>query len=507
MDRPAFNFSRISGFRSILISAALVVPCFWLPIVSGNDLQSHLYNAWLATLIENGSIHGLWIGHQSTNVLTDLLLSWLLKTFGVSVAERVVCCAAVLIFFWGAFRFISAVRGQATYWLAPWLAVFSYGYVFQAGLLNYYLACGIVFWVLAAYWKGGIGWWAVAAIPLLFLAFLAHPMPVLWLIGIVGYCWIAKRISIRFQVALFLVCGAALLVIRLVLSSRYMTDWTRDQLIFATGIDQVLLRGWHYLPVALGLLLFCVILLFKSENLGDTLTGVSAQAYFLTAAAIVVIPTAIRSSTYSPSASLIADRLSLLSAVLLLALLSYSPFRRWYLYAALAGAAIFFCSLYVDVSGQARTETKIASLVAAVPADARVVQLVGHPPQGTSSLAPWRSGLFKRFGDRLFTLCCSRLSADHLLSRACVGQCFDFANYEPATGQFRIHPEPGNAVVMSTYYEVGSIAVGNFEIKTSYLPLYGLIRCGRDRDELSIRPLVAGETQATVVCPGFGTQQ
>ena len=115
--------------------------------------------------------------------------------------------------------------------------------------------------------------------------------------------------------------------------------------------------------------------------------------------------------------------------------------------------------------------------------------------------------MFKRFGDRLFTLCCSRLSADHLLSRACVGQCFDFANYEPATGQFRIHPEPFNAVVMSTYYEVGSIAVGNFEIKTSYLPLYGLIRCGRDRDELSIRPLVSGETQATVVCPGFRTQQ
>jgi len=33
----------------IAVSVALVIPCFWQPIVSGSDLQSHLYNAWLAT--------------------------------------------------------------------------------------------------------------------------------------------------------------------------------------------------------------------------------------------------------------------------------------------------------------------------------------------------------------------------------------------------------------------------------------------------------------------------
>ena len=58
-----------------IISAALVIPCFWQPIVSGSDLQSHLYNAWLAELIRGGTLHGLWIGHQSTNVLIDMLLS------------------------------------------------------------------------------------------------------------------------------------------------------------------------------------------------------------------------------------------------------------------------------------------------------------------------------------------------------------------------------------------------------------------------------------------------
>jgi hypothetical protein len=73
----------------IVVSVALVIPCFWQPIVSGSDLQSHLYNAWSAELIRGGNIQGLWIGHQSTNVLVDMLLSLLLKGFGVSGAERV----------------------------------------------------------------------------------------------------------------------------------------------------------------------------------------------------------------------------------------------------------------------------------------------------------------------------------------------------------------------------------------------------------------------------------
>ncbi len=501
MDRPASELSKIPGLRPVLVSAALAAPCFWLPIVSAFDLQSHLYNAWLATLIENGSIHGLSIGRQSTNVLVDVLLTALLKAFGVPAAERILCCATVLIFFWGAFRFITAVRGRPIYWLTPWLAVFSYGYVFQMGLMNYYLACGIVFWIFAFEWERGVGWWAIGAIPFLILAYLAHPMPVLWLVGIVGYTRIARRIPVRFQMLLFLVCVAALLAIRFFLESRYMTEWTRNQLIFCSGIDQIFLHGWYYLPPAILLFLFCVILLYQLESRGSVLTGVPAQAYYLTAIGIIVIPSAIRSSTYGASASLIADRLSLLSAVLLLALLSHATFKRWYLYAGVAGAAIFFGVLHEDVGIQARAELKIANMLSTLPDDARVVQLVGLQPRGENSPTAPREGLLKRIGDRAVALCCSRLGGNHLLSRACIGHCFDFANYEAATGQFRIHPEAGNAVVMSTFFEVGSIAVGHYEIKPSYLPLYGLIRCGANPGDVFIRPLKAGETQATVVCP------
>ena len=39
----------------------------------------------------------------------------------------------------------------------------------------------------------------------------------------------------------------------------------------------------------------------------------------------------------------------------------------------------------------------------------------------------------------------------HLLSRACLGHCFDYMNYEPSTGQFRIHALPGNRVVLGNW--------------------------------------------------------
>jgi hypothetical protein len=60
---------------------------------------------------------------------------------------------------------------------------------------------------------------------------------------------------------------------------------------------------------------------------------------------------------------------------------------------------------------------------------------------------------------------------------------------------------------MATFFEVGSIAVGNYEIKPGYLPLYGLIRCGPDPGDVIIRPLQAGETQATVICPDVWVPQ
>src|SRR5580704_11005943 len=214
---PKYLLSKLSrspwALRTV-VSAALVIPCFWQPIVSSADLQSHLYNAWLAKLIQDGNVHGLWIGHQSTNLVVDFLLAWLLRIFGVSGAERVATAVLVLLFFWGGFQFFCAVRGRPAYWVAPWLAILSYGYVFQQGLLNYYFSCSIVLWLFALLWRRPIEWGMLWAAPLLILAYLAHPLPVLWFLGVLAYCHLAQRLQLRFQILLFLGSASVLLLIR-----------------------------------------------------------------------------------------------------------------------------------------------------------------------------------------------------------------------------------------------------------------------------------------------------
>jgi hypothetical protein len=150
----------------------------------------------------------------------------------------------VLVFFWGAFHFISAVRGQTAYWLAPWLAIFSYGFVFQLGLANYYLSSGIVLWLLAILWRQRFGRRALWAAPLLILAWLAHPLPVLWFLGVATYCWLARRVEARIQAILFVVGVAAIFLVRSYIVAKYITFfWIRAQLALWTGADELLLHG------------------------------------------------------------------------------------------------------------------------------------------------------------------------------------------------------------------------------------------------------------------------
>jgi len=85
----------------ILISIVALIPCFWLPRIEAADLGSHTYNAWLASLVEQGQAPGLWIAPQHNNVLFDLLLLRLGTLFGFLAAEKIAASLAVLVFLWG----------------------------------------------------------------------------------------------------------------------------------------------------------------------------------------------------------------------------------------------------------------------------------------------------------------------------------------------------------------------------------------------------------------------
>ena len=97
---------RMGGRERVLmacVAAALLVPCVWQPHIEAVDLPSHLYNAWLARLIQHGQVSGLKLVHPATNVLADWLLSAGLRAFGPVWAARMVCAIAVEAFFWGRF--------------------------------------------------------------------------------------------------------------------------------------------------------------------------------------------------------------------------------------------------------------------------------------------------------------------------------------------------------------------------------------------------------------------
>src|SRR5712664_2873110 len=122
--RAAADFLRRFGLQALAVSAGLLIPCFWHRRIEAGDLGSHVYNAWLAQLIERGQAPGLYLARQWNNVLF--------------------------------------------------------------GFFNYYLSLGFGFFATAIVWSGrGKGLILVA--PLAALALIAHPQGFVWLVGCIGY--------------------------------------------------------------------------------------------------------------------------------------------------------------------------------------------------------------------------------------------------------------------------------------------------------------------------------
>src|SRR6202162_173985 len=117
------GFLRQFWLRVLLLFTVLAVPCFWHRRIEAGDLASHVYNAWLAQLIERGQAPGLYLARQWNNVLFDLLLLKLGDLFGLAAAQKIVASLCVLIFFWGAFALLAAVSRRPPWFLLPCLAM------------------------------------------------------------------------------------------------------------------------------------------------------------------------------------------------------------------------------------------------------------------------------------------------------------------------------------------------------------------------------------------------
>jgi hypothetical protein len=450
------------------LSALLLAPCYWLPRIQAGDLSSHIYNAWLAQLIESGRAQGLIVAPQTTNVLFDLLLSGLFRRFGAEAAQRVAVSLAVLIFIWGAFAFAAAVSGRRPWNLLPCIAMLAYGWVFHMGFFNFYMALGICFWAMALAWDLK-PWRVAAAIALLAVAWLAHALPVAWCVGLLAYSAVVRRLPAKARPFLTLAALLAMAALRIVAMRTMGGRWHTLQIASMTGADQLGVFDAKYLlpPVAV-LLLWSGLLADSIRRRGAArfFAGIPFQLFILSAGGIAVLPSTVLFPGYLRPLEYIAERMSLGVGILVCALLAGAiphAFGRW---AMVAVACMFFVFLYHDERALNGYEDRLEAAVSRLQPGHRVVSLVSDPGLRTVS------------------------ATNHMIDRVCLGRCYSFANYEPSTRQFRIRVIADNSFVVRKPADSWALQIGTYVVKPADLPIHAI-----DLDasgKLVVRDLKAG---------------
>src|SRR5262245_14593268 len=209
----ALRFLRDNAVAVVLVSLLLLIPCFWHTHIQAGDLGSHIYNAWLAQLAERQPISGGIVVRQWSNVLFDLMVRHTASRFGFLAAEKIAVSIVALVFFWGAFAFLTCVSGRAPWLLTPLLAILAYGYAFHMGFMNYCLSIGLAFLALAAAWHGGAGDWLVAVV-FAALAFLAHPLGLALFVSVASYVSVSRVLPKWPRLAVPLLAVASFVLLR-----------------------------------------------------------------------------------------------------------------------------------------------------------------------------------------------------------------------------------------------------------------------------------------------------
>jgi hypothetical protein len=450
----------------VVTSLLLLVPCNWQSRLQLGDLSSHVYNAWLAQLIESGRAPGLTIVPQTTNVLFDLMLSGLFKTFGAEAAQRISVSLAVLVFFWGAFAFVSVVSGRRAWGPLPAIAMLAYGWVLHMGLFDFYLSLGLCFWALALAWQ-----WKprrlAAAVPVLTIAYVSHGLPVAWTVALLAYLWLARPMTPRNRAILMAASLAAMVAARAVVTGMMSYIWLPQQMVEITGTDQLWVFDGKYLVPFLGLLLVSVLLLarlLRASGAGSVASSLPFQIGVLSAAGVLIVPTRLQIPGYNHALVYIAERMSLAVGICLCALLA-APVRASHRYAMAVVALLFFGFLYRDEGALNAFEDRIATLVSQLPPGQRVVSAINDPSLRIGALT-------------------------HMIDRACLGRCYSYANYEPSTAQFRIRVVADNPIVVSTYADSSQLQDGSYVVKERDVPLYQVTM--DQAGHMGIRILTAG---------------
>ena len=473
------GFLRQFWLRVSLLSALLAVPSFWHRRIEAGDLASHVYNAWLAQLIEKGQAPGLFLVSRWNNVLFDFTLLHLGKLFGFSVAEKIAVYVCVLIFFWGVFAFVAAVTERAPWFLSPCIAMLAYGYSFNMGFMNYYLSLGLACFSLALFWGARGREWVYGAVLLPFVL-LAHPIGFVWLIGALAYVKVRAWLPGWWKFLAAAAAASGLLGVYWFMvrhAAKYLVDWDRGPFYFYNGADQLAFYGQRYFYLAGAAFLFglfCVAVdLYAGRHDGSRWSRFELpfELYAVAFCATALLPENLRPSTDGGWIGLLGSRLTTISAIFGLCILGLLRPRKWHLGGFTACAIVFFAFLYQDTGWINRLEANAEQLVSNLPPGTRVIATVWAPP-----------------GSRIAFV-------GHAVERACIGHCFSYANYEAASGEFRVRVQKGSPVATSSTDDAEDMASGEYEVGDEDLPMKQIYQCDAgDLTKLCIRELESGET-------------
>ena len=474
----------------VAISAVLLLPCFWHTHIEAGDLASHTYNAWLAQLIARGDAPGLYLVRQWNNVVVDVALAKLGSAIGFAAAEKIVVSACVLIFFWGAFAFIAAATRRPPWFLVPAIAMIAYGWTFQMGFMNYYLSLGLGFFTAALFWRAGQGVDWIAGFLFCGLMLMAHPMGFLSFVGMVAYIRLAEKSSGRYR---WLVFASAFLVVlvlhRYIIRHFRVAYWDTASFYLMNGADQLILYGIRYFIPAWFALIFGTICfihgrvqqLKSGEPVWSFRTALELWTILLFVAAM--IPELIYLPQYAAPVAFTVARLTSVAAVLALCILGSVQPRNWHVVGLAVCAVIFFSFLYGDTGTLNKMEDQVEQMTKTLPNCRRVIETIIAP---RDSRIPF---------------------INHMVDRACIGRCFAFANYEPASGQFRIRVRPGSPLVTDSVDSSQAMEDGKYVVRPQDLPMTQIDQCGgKDFTRLCMHDLSAGEKNGGVGSHAFARQ-
>jgi len=480
-----WQFLRSFWRRITAISILLQIPCFWHPRIQAGDLASHVYNAWLAQLIEKGQAPGLYIVNRWNNVALDLALLKLGNTFGLAAAEKIAVSASVLIFFWGAFALLAAVAQRAPWFLIPCLAMLAYGWTFNMGFFNYYISLGLGFFATAIFWRGR-GRELLPGFVFAAAAFVAHPQGFVWLAGCVGYILLWRILPGWGK--LFLL-GTALAGIAVARFYFFNHDFEASS-VFASfgpgiynGTDQIDLYSVRshvlsFVALGFGLLCFTVDAILRGRNLEAWKPlRLPFELHCIAMFATYMLPDDLKIPLFAAGIGAMAIRLTTVSAVMGLAVLALMQPRKWHTAGFAAMALVSFVFLYQDTEVLSRMEQEAGRLVSTLPRGQRVLATIW--PAEDSRLP----------------------HIVHLVDRACVGKCFVFQNYEPASGQFRVRVRAGSPVAIDNSDTAEKMEAGEYIVEEKDLPISEINQCDEnDATKLCIHHLGAGELNGR---PGY----